>query len=102
MLGVQERERGEWGVTTTVMPVSMCPSCFYVMDMATSLVGEQSPAPGDVTVCARCGEALFFNDRLIVERMSNSQFFELPCEIRGILIKASKAVRKLRGGQESQ
>jgi hypothetical protein len=47
-------------------PTSLCPSCGHPLDAASGIDDNAAPSPGDVTICAKCGELLAFTDDLTV------------------------------------
>lgn len=51
---------------TSRVPTANCPTCKAEADAATHIDGEGSggPRPGDLSVCAKCGEVLQFTDGL--------------------------------------
>lgn len=46
----------------TLHPPARCPGCGYKLDACTPAPGTPAvpPGPGDVTICARCGQILVF------------------------------------------
>lgn len=67
---------------------SACPACGYQVDRTSSTAGEAiSPRPGDVSLCANCGDIAVFDDTLRVARIS-------PADLRKVM--ASEVGHKLR------
>ena len=57
-------------MTYPVMPAYDCPACHYHMDAVTSSMPvPRAPIPGDITVCAKCGEFLTFDEGMKVRSM---------------------------------
>ncbi len=66
---------------TTEVPDSMCPTCFYVMDRATGAYEDDiAPSKGDVSICAKCGTLLIFDENLHLTEMSETDITELKCK----------------------
>lgn len=61
--------RGSFFVGDRTMEVneSKCPGCETTLSLATE-PGGHKPEPGDVTICAHCGEILIFDESLHVSR----------------------------------
>ena len=69
-----------------------CPSCNYQMDAATSLEGDHTPTPGDLSVCLNCGELLIFTDALQVDKLTPVYFSILDKDTQKTLRKARKLI----------
>ncbi|HBN6266183.1 TPA: hypothetical protein L3N15_004164 [Vibrio parahaemolyticus] len=68
---------------------SPCPSCNHHLDGAA---GVGTPNPGDYSVCAYCGEFLFFGSQMELNKLSMYGFVELDLDIRKKLIAARKSL----------
>lgn len=68
--------------TTTHLLGDYCPGCGKRIDAATSIDGEASPTPGDVTVCAFCASVLMFEPGLSLRRVSDQELAQLPAAVR--------------------
>ena len=57
-------------MTYPVMPSYDCPVCRYHMDAVTATVAvPRPPESGDITICAKCGEFLIFDEKMQVRSM---------------------------------
>lgn len=45
------------------VPFSRCIRCKTAIDAATG-IGKRQPSPGDVSICAYCGQVMLFSDDL--------------------------------------
>lgn len=60
------------------VPRAKCPTCNYVMDDATAADhSDVKPKPGDPSLCINCGEALTFDDKLVLRRMTTGELDEI-------------------------
>lgn len=73
---------------------SRCPHCGYNTDAATALAGPTlRPSPGDLSVCLGCGEALQYDRRLRLVRISAAELAALNPDEREALREVQEAVR---------
>lgn len=80
-------------------PKTTCPTCGYVMDRATLLENynpPEPPEPGDISVCAKCGEITVFEDDLSLRLMDLDDALEMPDNVMQTLIKAQTFIRRNR------
>ena len=88
-------------MTTTQLEGSpSCPKCGHTLDGATDMHDDPDgpePRPGDVTVCIKCANPLFFtSDKpMQLQALTPDQFLGLDDELRLDLTKAIRAVRTL-------
>jgi len=82
-------------LTTRVAP-RFCPKCFYLLDAATSLLGEVQPMPGDFTVCIGCACVLRFTPTMHLEL---SSLEAIPTHSRMDFARVVQAV-KARGRED--
>lgn len=68
----------ELAMTTSDMPEQYCLDCGHFMDTCTSVTessdGRTTPKAGDVTICFYCGQSFFFNELLMLEKMSPEEY----------------------------
>jgi len=76
------------------MPESHCPECDELLDGAISLDDPVGPQPGDVSICAYCGELLMFVEGMQLERMPPEIFNELPLFTKTELIMVQTKIRE--------
>ncbi len=63
-------------LTADVAP--SCPTCQATLDGVTDPDGENTPRPGDFTVCAYCQEILTFTDELGLRLLEEEDIKLLP------------------------
>lgn len=73
---------------TTPLPECDCPICHHTLDMHTALEEGCTPSPGDMSLCANCFVFLRYTDALKLEHFPDEFIFELPDEIRLVLVRA--------------
>jgi len=56
--------------TTEMNRTNVCPYCGKPSNMSTSVNGDASPSPGDISVCFYCGEIGKYNSNLNTEKIS--------------------------------
>lgn len=76
------------------LPVTVCPVCEYIMDSASSLNNQEhaKPAPGDVSLCFRCGAVLQFDNALHVRKAAEADWKELSPKNRDLLLRAQRLI----------
>jgi len=50
-----------------------CPNCNEDLEQATCL-GKDIPKPGDISICAYCGQLLMFTENLNQRKVEDSEF----------------------------
>lgn len=75
-----------------VMPDFECVRCHTVMDMAWNPVGGEGPSPGDITLCAYCGEAYTIQLDLSPRPLTDEEFKQSDEESDGQLTKMRLAI----------
>ena len=76
------------------LPDSKCPTCGYTLDAATAADGSKDrPRKGDISICARCGEALIFGNDMTLHEMTADELAKLSLECTEELFKAQKFIR---------
>ena len=55
------------------VPTSICPGCGDRLDCASPAFGNDTPAPGDVTVCLRCGHMMAFSKNLRLRELTKAE-----------------------------
>jgi hypothetical protein len=72
----------------------LCPTCQATLDGVTDPAGENTPRPGDFTVCAYCQEILTFTDELGLRLLEEEDIKLLPLRfmsrIQAAITKAKK------------
>lgn len=86
-------------VTTHTTPAALCPYCKAEHDRASNIVGEGAPAPGDLTVCSKCGNPLKYGPALELCPLTVADCDALTPEEGGAVAQAMEAVRALLARQ---
>lgn len=60
----------------TTLPRSTCHKCGYGIDAASSMVGE-TPEPGDIGICLRCGNVEKYDENLQLTPLTDEDLIEL-------------------------
>ena len=81
-------------MTATRLPGCACINCHKLVDGATSVDREQSPTPGDMTVCVYCGHLMAFDDNLMLRELTDAEIVECAGDPRILL--AQKICGKFR------
>jgi hypothetical protein len=73
---------------------SRCPHCGHRLNAASRLSGPvPKPVPGDMTICFGCGEALQFDRRLRLTKITAAEIAALDPDERAELQQTQAAVR---------
>jgi hypothetical protein len=79
------------------LPLSRCPTCGYTSNAAKQIEGHSnSPTPGDISVCIKCGEALCFTETLHVRLAELNDLVKMDKELQDRLGRAQKVIREKR------
>jgi hypothetical protein len=71
-----------------------CDGCGKVLDGATIVMAENSPKPGDLTVCAYCGLIACYTDDLQTRPATGADLLKLDPGPRATLERIAEALRK--------
>jgi hypothetical protein len=84
-----------WPDGTPRMPVSRCPHCGRKLDAASTLAAAHAPQPqpDDLVVCFGCGEALKFDRRLRLVRVSAAELAALEPDVAAEFMQTQSVVR---------
>lgn len=80
-------------MATHDMKPSRCPGCGEEMDKTTNVQGDVPPKPGDMGVCAECGEVLVVDHDLEMVLATPADWENLDREARFTLRVASAGAR---------
>jgi hypothetical protein len=64
-------------IKSTRTPECICPSCGKVFDMATDATSDETPSPGDITICLTCGHLMAFTDDMTVRELTPKEMHEI-------------------------
>jgi transcription initiation factor IIE alpha subunit len=78
------------------LPVVHCPVCNYRMDSAVSVGSQSRPRPGDLSLCAKCGEILVYDENMGVRQPLVKEMVELPQDVHHNLEVAQNTIRRER------
>lgn len=81
------------------VPRAFCPTCKSKLDAVTGMeldgkTNRRHPLPGDVSVCAKCGEYLEFDAELIPRKASAAVLAELAPETLAIMDSLREPLRR--------
>ena len=77
-------------------PEQECPGCKTKLDAADPLNNDNSPAPGDLSVCYRCGSFLVFDEGLSIRLMRVAEIEALEDDDRNLMLRARRAIQQMR------
>lgn len=80
----------------STLKTTPCPTCHYEMDAATCTDGDHRPKSGDMSVCAKCGEILIFDDDVVPRIPTLSELITLPEDVSAQLNHVQNAIRRER------
>jgi len=69
-------------VKITRHDVLTCPVCHYEMDSSTDPLGNDTPNPGDITICIECGSVLVYGEGLRLVQTWDPEILEHPNVVR--------------------
>lgn len=71
------------------MSPTRCVACGYLTDGATGVGTEDSPQPGEWSICLRCGHLQAFDDKLQLRNLTDAEAYEAAGD--KIILAAQKA-----------
>lgn len=75
------------------VPISKCPNCGESLDAASNISNENTPDPGDLSICL-CGHLLVFADDLTLRDLNDAEMVRWAGD--PALIKAQRFVAAYR------
>jgi len=69
------------------VPTSKCPSCDAPLDGATDAYGEETPSPGDISICLYCGHLMAFADDMTTRDLTDAEAHAVAGDKRILLIQ---------------
>jgi hypothetical protein len=85
------------------LPPKKCPHCGYLVTAASAMRGPTPmPKPGDLSVCFGCGEALQFDRRLRLAKITAAELAALGRREAAEFHRVQREVRRFletRGGE---
>lgn len=84
-------------MTTTRVEPSKCPFCATELDAVTGVTTEDSPEPGDFTVCIGCCKVLRFADDMT---LLPSSLLDIPMHSRLQFAKVVQACGEVRRSRQ--
>ena len=80
-------------MTTTKLPLCICPRCGHKLDAASTPDGsDHVPKPGDVTLCIECGCLFEFDSQMRVKKVD---LHTLPRDVRAEVIRVQNAIHRV-------
>jgi C4-type Zn-finger protein len=84
-------------MTYPIMPSYDCPVCQYHMDAVTATVAvPRAPGPDDITICAKCGEFLIFDQDMKVRSMDLHDMLKVSPEGQAQMSMMQALIREQR------
>lgn len=83
---------------TFLHEVNRCPTCAAELD-CSSPVGEphpRPPRPGDLSMCAYCGEILVYDDHTRLRSAELNDLLKLPDDMRDTIYAAQELIHERR------
>jgi hypothetical protein len=80
-------------VKTTDVPISLCPSCGYACEAASSVTGD-TPEVGDLGVCFNCGALLRFGIGFVLYAATDAELAGLPSDKRQMVTASQDYIRQ--------
>lgn len=62
---------------TVSIPESKCPHCQKPLNRSTDPDGENTPSPGDLSICWYCGELAIHGENLELRKLEESELAEI-------------------------
>lgn len=78
---------------------SECINCHAKLDGATSVGCDESPSPGDFSVCIKCGHLMAFGHDLQFRELTEAEMHQIAGDPR--IIAAQKAISIVSGTRKS-
>ena len=79
-------------MSTARMIAIDCPKCGHTLDACTGIGHENSPSPGDLTLCIKCAAYLQFDDDLKLVTFPEEQLLDLDDETRITLTRGRRLI----------
>jgi hypothetical protein len=61
----------------TATPECFCLSCGKLFNAASDLGSDESPSPGDISMCLGCGHLMAFTDDMTVRELTSEEMHEV-------------------------
>lgn len=83
-------------VDAAPLPTSTCSVCKYETNDATDvrLGSDETPIPGDVSLCVNCGAVGEFNDIMVLRPLTDEEVAALHPETLAVVMAARKLIIK--------
>jgi hypothetical protein len=78
-------------IKTTKTGKDYCPGCNALIDHATSF-DNNTPNPGDITICFYCAEILYFSEDMSVDILPDVLLNEMDEKTRAYISQVQKAI----------
>ena len=73
-------------------PSCPCPACHTVMNGAAGVTTDESPSPGDITICIECGSILKFGPDFQLELTTDDEVAGLDKDLREAVREAQTMI----------
>lgn len=79
------------------MPVCLCVNCGEAINAASGIGNDDTPEPGNITICSECGHLMAFADDLSLRELNDKEMLEVAGDKTILLAQEALAmVRKER------
>jgi len=78
-------------MTVFEVPKAVCVSCGYAPDRASQVDGDSKPAPGDISICLKCGHLSAFETDLSLRPLTDYEIIEIAGDQRIIAAQRARA-----------
>lgn len=72
---------------TSEVPPALCPNCGALLQMATDMRADDTPTPGDFSICAFCAAALIWTDKMKLRKATRGDLRRAPRELLAYMLK---------------
>lgn len=70
---------------------SCCTACGRMCDAAMTIDADESPQPGDVTVCLTCGHVMSFDNNLGLRELTSEEAYNIAGDKRLLALQKARA-----------
>jgi hypothetical protein len=75
---------------TTRMQSATCTNCHKVVDAASGVGTDDSPDPGDFTICIYCGHLMVFADDLTLRELTEDEMVDVAGDRRLLAVQRAR------------
>jgi hypothetical protein len=79
------------------IPTSLCPTCGYEMNAASSSEEDKQPYAGAISICLNCGQVLLFTDDLSQRLPTDEEMEDIKAAPAWTGIQSVQIAIRMRG-----